>query len=65
MSNFIDFCIYLLLKLKGGDIMIAAMLLASRVIRGKTKWEKVPPSLRPQVLDILEEEGLESLATEK
>lgn len=54
------FLFWLLLKLEGGDTMMA-MFFAQRVILGKTAYIEVPASLQPGVRDILVESGLEFL----
>ena len=54
---------WLLLKMEGGDTMMA-MFFAQRVILGKTAYSEVPTSLQPGVKDILVESGLEFLIKE-
>lgn len=54
------FLFWLLLKLEGGDTMMA-MFFAQRVILGKTAYADVPTTLQPGVKDILVESGLEFL----
>lgn len=54
------FLFWLLLKLEGGDTMMA-MFFAQRVILGKTAFSEVPTTLQPGVKDILVESGLEFL----
>lgn len=49
---------------KGGEIVLA-MLFASRVITGRTKFKEVPAKLQPKVREILVEEGLEDLCNEE
>lgn len=58
------FLFWHLLKLEGGDIMMA-MFFAQRVILGKTAYSEVPITLQPGVKDILIESGLEFLISEK
>lgn len=48
---------------KGGEIVLA-MLFASRVITGRTKFKEVPAKLQPKVRQILVDEGLEELCNE-
>lgn len=48
---------------KGGEIVLA-MLFASRVITGRTKFSEVPAKLQPKVRQILVDEGLEELCNE-
>ena len=50
--------------LKGDDLMMA-MLFASKVILGKIEFKDVPRLLKPQVKEILEENGLGDLALEE
>lgn len=60
----IFFTIRLVIELvKGGDDVLA-MLFASRVITGRTKFKEVPTKLQPKVRQILVEEGLEELCNE-
>ncbi|MDY6073101.1 MAG: hypothetical protein SPI49_03280 [Eubacteriales bacterium] len=49
---------------KGGEEVLA-MLFASRVITGRTKFSEVPAKLQPKVRQILVDEGLEELCEEK
>lgn len=49
---------------KGGEIVLA-MLFASRVITGRTKFSEVPAKLQPKVRQILIDEGLEELCNEE
>lgn len=58
------FLFWLLLKLEGGDTMMA-MFFAQRVILGKTAFSEVPTTLQPGVKDILVESGLDFLIEEK
>lgn len=51
------FLFWLLLKLRGGDTMMA-MFFAQRVILDKTEWNEVPSTLQPGVKEILDESGL-------
>lgn len=51
------FLFWVLLKLEGGDPMMA-MFFAQRVILGKTAYSEVPTTLQPGVKDILVESGL-------
>lgn len=51
------FLFWLLLKLEGGDTMMA-MFFAQRVILGKTQWNEVPSTLQPGVKEILDDSGL-------
>lgn len=55
--------VYWLLAWRGGDIMVV-MFFAQRVILGKTKYEEVPKTLQPGVLEILTDSGLEYLTEE-
>ena len=48
---------------KGGETVLA-MLFASRVITGRTKFKEVPAKLQPKVRQILVDEGLEELCNE-
>lgn len=49
---------------KGGEEVLA-MLFASRVITGRTKFKEVPTKLQPKVRQILVDEGLEELCEEE
>lgn len=49
------------IKLLGDEVMMA-LLLAQRVILGKTKFEEVPELLKPQVYEHLKDSGVEFLA---
>lgn len=51
------FLFWFLLKLEGGDVMMA-MFFAQRVILGKTAFNEVPSTLQPGVREILEDSGL-------
>lgn len=51
--------------LKKGGEKVLAMLFASRVITGRTKFKEVPAKLQPKVREILVEEGLEDLCNEE
>lgn len=42
-----------------------ALFFAQRVILGKTKFEDVPATLKPQVAEILVDSGLPELVTEE
>lgn len=42
-----------------------ALFFAQRVILGKTKFEEVPATLKPQVAEILIDSGLTELITEE
>lgn len=55
---------WILLYLKGGEIMMA-MFFAQRVILGKTKFNEVPVSLQEGVKEILVDSGVGFLAEEK
>ncbi|MEC0169712.1 hypothetical protein [Paenibacillus graminis] len=44
---------------------MVVMFFAQRVILGKTKYVEVPSTLRPGVLEVLTESGLEYLAEDK
>ena len=44
--------------------IVMAMFFAQRVILGKTAYSDVPPVLKPQVKELLEDSGLGDLATE-
>lgn len=55
--------VYNLLFGKGGDMMMA-MFLATRIILGKLTYAQVPAVLKPQVKEILEDNGLPELVTE-
>lgn len=57
------FLFWLLLKLEGGEVMMA-MFFAQRVILGKTAYNEVPVSLQPGVKDILVDSGLGFLIEE-
>jgi hypothetical protein len=57
----VRFLIFILIKLLGDDVMMA-LLFAQRVILGKTAFEDVPESLKPQVYDHLKDSGVEFLA---
>lgn len=59
----IRFLLWLLLKLEGGEVMMA-MFFAQRVILGKTAYSEVPSSLQPGVREILIDSGLEFLIEE-
>ncbi len=48
--------------LRIGDVIMMAMFFATRVINGRNTFEQVPNSLKPQVYDILVENGVEHLA---
>lgn len=48
---------------KGGEIVLA-MLFASRIILGRTKFSEVPAKLKDKVRQILVDEGLEKLCKE-
>lgn len=52
--------ILIFLSSKGDKIMMA-MFFAQRVILGKTTFEEVPNTLKPDVAEILIESGLEYL----
>ncbi len=54
------FLFWILLKLEGGDTMMA-MFFAQRVILGKTAYLEVPTTLQPGVKNILVDSGLEFL----
>ena len=54
---------WVLLYLKGGDLMIA-MFLAQRIVIGKLEFKQVPKVLKDRVKEILEESGLGDLAVE-
>lgn len=56
------FLLYLLLGKGGVDMM--AMFLATRIILGKLEFKNVPAVLKPQVREVLEENGLGELAVE-
>ena len=56
----LTYFIYLILKLRGDDVMMA-MMFATRVILGKTQFNEVPAKLQPAVYDILLENGVEYL----
>lgn len=49
---------------KGGEIVLA-MLFASRIILGRTKFSEVPTKLKDRVRQILIDEGLEELCNEE
>lgn len=49
---------------KGGVLMMA-MFLATRIILGKLTFAQVPAVLKPQVREVLEENGLGELAVEE
>lgn len=51
------FLFWLLLKLKGGEVMMA-MFFAQRVILGKTAYSEVPATLQAGVKEILVDSGL-------
>lgn len=51
----------LTIKLLGDDVMMA-LLLAQRVILGKTKFEEVPEVLKPAVYEHLVDSGVGFLA---
>lgn len=51
----------ILIKLNG-DVEMMALLFAQRVILGKTNFEDVPNSLKPQVYQHLLDSGVEFLA---
>lgn len=51
--------------LKKGGEKVLAMLFASRVITGRTKFSEVPAKLKDKVRQILIDEGLEELCEEK
>jgi hypothetical protein len=55
------FLIRLIIKLLGDEEMMA-LLFAQRVILGKTAFEDVPSSLKPQVYGHLVDSGVEFLA---
>lgn len=55
--------ILFLLKLKGGDEMMA-MFVAQRIILGKADFKTSPALLKPQVKEILIDSGLEHLVVE-
>lgn len=44
--------------------IVMAMFFAQRVILGKNAYADVPPVLKPQVKELLEDSGLGELATE-
>lgn len=44
--------------------MMMAMFLATRIILGKLTYAQVPAVLKPQVKEILEDNGLPELVTE-
>lgn len=48
---------------KGGE-KVLAMLFASRIILGRTKFSEVPAKLKDKVRQILVDEGLEELCEE-
>ncbi|OMC81841.1 hypothetical protein BK128_21465 [Viridibacillus sp. FSL H7-0596] len=48
--------------IKGGEMNMAAVLLASQIIRNKFKYVDVPSTLKDRVKEILKDEGLEELA---
>lgn len=49
----------------GKDDLMMALFFAQRVILGKTKFEEVPATLKPQVAEILVDSGLAELVTEE
>lgn len=57
----VRFFIYILIKLLGDEEMMA-LLFAQRVILGKTNFEDVPSSLKPQVYEHLVDSGVPDLA---
>lgn len=58
------FLFWILLKLEGGEVMMA-MFFAQRVILGKTAYSEVPSTLQPGVREILVDSGLEFLIDEE
>ena len=56
-----DLLIKILLKLIG-DVVMMALFFAQRVILGKTAFEDVPSTLKPQVYEHLVDSGVEFLA---
>ncbi|MGG0663393.1 hypothetical protein ABE042_04715 [Viridibacillus arvi] len=48
--------------LKRGEMNMAAVLLASQIMRNKFKYVDVPSSLKERVKEILEDENLGDLA---
>jgi hypothetical protein len=57
----VRFLINILIKLLGDEEMMA-LLFAQRVILGKTAFEEVPESLKPQVYEHLKDSGVDYLA---
>lgn len=53
------------LLIKGGERIMFATFLASRVIGGYLDYKKVPSSIKEQVTQILREEGAEHLIVEE
>lgn len=51
----------IIIKILGDEDMMS-LLLAQRVILGKTKFEEVPEVLKPQVYEHLKDSGVEFLA---
>ena len=62
MLNFITTLILIACGQKGLEMM--AMLFATKVILGKITYAEVPAKLKPQVAEILRENGLEELIVE-
>ena len=48
-----------------GGVEVLALLFASRVITGRTKFSEIPGKLKEKVRQILVEEGLEDLCVEE
>ena len=59
MLNFLLLIIYIAYGQKG--VIMMAMLFATKVILGKLDYADVPAKLKPQVDEILRENGLEDL----
>lgn len=58
------FLLWLFMRLKGGDVMMA-IFFAQRVVLGKTEWDEIPNVLKPGVREELENSGLGFLIPEE
>ena len=58
-----DFLLYIILKLKGGEDMMA-MLWAQQIMLGKKNFSQVPAKLKDKVKEILIDSGCEELIAE-